>query len=62
MRLVAAVHVDAPQAEPAVSAAADAVIEADLGSDDAQFVLDEAEGHELAWYATQEIGPLLELL
>jgi type II secretory pathway component HofQ len=62
MRLVAAAHVDAPEAEPAVSAAADAVIEADLGSEDAQFVLDEAEGHELAWYATQEIGPLLELL
>jgi hypothetical protein len=62
MRLVAAVHVDSPDAEPAVAAAADSVIEADLGSDDAQFVLDEAEGHELGWYATQEIGPLLELL
>jgi len=62
MRAVAALHVDAPEAEPAVAAAADAVIEADLGSDDAQFVLDEAEGYELAWYASQEIGPLLELL
>ena len=62
MRLVASVHVDGPEAEPAVGAAADAVIEADLGSDDAQFLLDEAEGHELAWYATQEIGPLLDLL
>jgi hypothetical protein len=25
-------------------------------------VVDQAEGHELAWFATQEIGPLLELL
>jgi hypothetical protein len=38
------------------------VLEADLGSEDAQFVVDQAEGHELAWYATQEIGALLELL
>jgi hypothetical protein len=62
IRVVASVHVDAPEAEPAVAAAADAVIEADLGSEDAQFLLDEAEGHELAWYASQEIGPLIELL
>jgi uncharacterized protein DUF6912 len=62
MRLVAAVHVDSPDAEPTIAAAAEAVLEADLGSDDAQFIVDEAEGHELAWYANQEIGPLLELL
>jgi hypothetical protein len=62
IRVVASVHVDAPEAEPAVAAAADAVVEADLGSEDAQFLLDEAEGHELAWYASQEIGALLELL
>lgn len=59
---VAAVHLDDEAAEPAVAAAAGAVLEADLGSADAQFVVDGAEGHELAWYATQEIGPLLELL
>lgn len=62
MRLVAAVHVDGPEAEPTVAAAVEAVLEADLGSEDAQFIVDEAEGHELAWYANQEIGPLLELL
>ena len=62
MRLVAAVHVDTEEAEPTVAAAVEAVLEADLGSEDAQFVVDEAEGHELAWYANQEIGPLLELL
>jgi type II secretory pathway component HofQ len=62
LRLVAAVHVDGPDAEEAVRAAADAVLEADLGSEDAKFVLDEAEGHELLWYASQEVGPLLDLL
>jgi len=58
---VQAVHVDDPAAVPDVTLAADAVIEADLGSEDAAFRLLAAEGHELQWYATQEIGPLLEL-
>lgn len=62
MSAIAAVHLDGAEAEPAVRAAADAVLEADLGSDDAKFLLDEAEGHELLWYATQEVGPLLELM
>ena len=44
-----------------VTVAADAVVEADLGSEDAAFRVEQAEGHELQWYATQEIGPLLEL-
>lgn len=56
---VQAVHVDDPSAVPDVTAAADAVVEADLGSEDALFSLE--VGHELQWYATQEIGPLLEL-
>jgi hypothetical protein len=33
-----------------------------LGSEDAQFVVDQAEGHELAWYANQEMGAALDLL
>jgi hypothetical protein len=61
LRRVQAVHVDDPAAEPDVRAAAEAVVAADLGSDDAAFVLEQADGHELQWYATQEIGPLLEL-
>lgn len=59
---VASAHVDDAAAEDDVGAAVGVVLEADLGSEDAQFVVDQAEGHELAWYATQEIGPLLELL
>lgn len=61
LRLVQAVHVDDPAAVDDVTAAAEAVIAADLGSEDAAFVVAQAEGHELQWYATQEIGPLLEL-
>ena len=61
LRLVQAVQVDDAAAETDVRAAAEALVEADLGSDDAAFVVEQAEGHELQWYATQEIGPLLEL-
>jgi hypothetical protein len=61
LRVVQAVHVDDPDAEPDVRAAAEALVEADLGSEDAVFLVEQAEGHELQWYATQEIGPLLEL-
>ena len=62
LRDVASAHVDGAEAEADVRAAVGVVLEADLGSEDAQFVVDQAEGHELAWYATQEIGTLLELL
>ncbi|GGO97372.1 DUF6912 family protein [Wenjunlia tyrosinilytica] len=55
----AAVHVDADDAEADISAAADAVVPADLGDDDARFTVDGAEDHELLWYATQEITALL---
>jgi hypothetical protein len=56
---VVSAHVDDPAAEPVVTAAADAVVEADLGGEDAQFTVDEAEGHELQWYATQELSGLV---
>ena len=59
---VVSAHLDVADAEDDVRAAVAVVLEADLGSEDAQFVVDQAEGHELAWYATQEIGPALELL
>ncbi len=62
MRDVASAHIDGSDAEEDVRAATNVVLEADLGSEDAQFVVDQAEGHELAWYATQELGSALELL
>ncbi|MCX5283701.1 hypothetical protein [Streptomyces sp. NBC_00198] len=55
----AAVHVDAPDAEKDVTAAAQALGAADMGDDDAQFVVDGAEDHELLWFARQEIPSLL---
>jgi hypothetical protein len=61
MRDVQSVHVDDPSAIPDVTTAADSVVEADLGGEEAAFAVEQAEGHELAWYATQEIGILLEL-
>jgi hypothetical protein len=31
---------------------------ADAGDQDARFVVDGADGHELLWYATQELADL----
>ena len=59
---VAAVHVDMAEAQDAVRSAAAVVDAADLGDPDAEFIIGEAEDHEMAWYATQEIPFLLELL
>ncbi|MEV5429569.1 hypothetical protein [Streptomyces sp. NPDC052701] len=55
----ASVHVDAADAAADVAAAAEALRAADDGDDDAQFVVDGAEDHELLWYATQEIPNLV---
>lgn len=59
---VASVHVDLSQAEAAIAKAVEAIDAADLGDVDAEFVLGDAEDHELAWYATQELAFLLDLL
>lgn len=57
-----AVHVDSGDAECAVIAAAEVIDAADLGDEDAELALGDAEDHDLAWYATQELPFLLELL
>lgn len=51
-------HVDDAEAETDVRAARAAVAAADSGDDDARFVVDGAAGHELMWYATQELSYL----
>ncbi len=56
----AAVHVDAPEAEADVAAAAEALGAADTGDDDAQFVVDGAEDHELLWFGLQEVPGLVD--
>ncbi len=62
MDQVVAVHVDGAEAEPAVRKAAACVDAADLGDEDAELALGDAEDHDLGWYATQELPFLLELL
>jgi hypothetical protein len=55
---VASGHVDDVAALADIGAAVQALAAADAGDDDAQFLVDGAEGHELLWYATQELGDL----
>lgn len=62
LEAVVAVHVDTAGAAAAVTAAAAAVDAADLGDPDAEFVLGDAEDHELAWYDPSELPFLLDLL
>ena len=57
---LASAHVDDTEAGPDVRAAADALEAADAGDEDARFAVDGAEGHELGWYATQELAYLAE--
>jgi hypothetical protein len=52
--------VDAPEAAPDVRDAVEALPAADAGDDDAKFAVDGAEGHELGWYAAQELPYLAE--
>jgi uncharacterized protein DUF6912 len=51
-------HVDDAEAETDVRAARATITAADAGDDDAQFTVDGAAGHELMWYATQELPHL----
>ena len=59
---VIAVYVDNASAEPAVAAAIEVVDLADLGDEDAELTVGDAQDHDLAWYASQELPFLLELL
>ncbi|RKT57454.1 DUF6912 family protein [Saccharothrix australiensis] len=61
-KLVAAIHLDTSDAEDAVREAVEVIDAADLGDPDAEFALGEAEDHELAWYAPQELRFLLDLM
>lgn len=61
MSMIAAVHIDDTEAEATIAAAAEAIVRADIDGGPAQDTVDDAEGYELSWYATQEIGALVEL-
>lgn len=58
VRDLAAGHVDDEAAEHDVQAALQALPAADTGDPDARFTVDNAEGHDLLWYATQELTEL----
>jgi len=57
---LASALVDAPEAAADVRAAVQALPAADAGDEDAKFAVDGAEGHELGWYAAQELPYLAE--
>lgn len=59
---VIAAYVDNADAESAVLAAVNVVDDADLGDEDAELTVGDAQDHDLAWYAPQELPFLLELL
>jgi hypothetical protein len=53
------VHVDDVAAEADVAAAVQALPTADAGEDDAQFVVDAVDDHELLWYDVTELDDVL---
>ena len=59
---VIAAYVDNAAAEPAVTKAIEFIDAADLGDEDAELIVGDAQDHDLAWYANQELPFLLELL
>ncbi len=63
MDAIAAVHVDAPEAEEAVRAAAAVIDDADLGDEDAELALGRRRGPRTRLVRpTQELPFLLELM
>jgi hypothetical protein len=56
---VVAAHVDDPAAATDVRAALAVLAAADDGDDDARFVIESLDDHELQWYAVQEIPFLI---
>jgi hypothetical protein len=58
LRHVVSAHVDDAAAAAEIASAAGALAAADAGDDDARFAVDSAEGHELLWYASQELADL----
>jgi hypothetical protein len=59
---VIAAYVDNAAAEDDVIKAIEAIDAADLGDEDADLIVGDAQDHDLAWYANQELPFLLDLL
>lgn len=62
MDQVVAAYVDNAAAEPAVRAAVAVIDQADLGDEDADLTVGDAQDHDLAWYDRAELPFLIELL
>ncbi|MEZ0353961.1 hypothetical protein [Mycobacterium sp. pR1184] len=62
MGQVVAAYVDNAGAEEDVAKAIEAIDAADLGDEDADLIVGDAQDHDLAWYANQELPFLLDLL
>lgn len=62
MDQVVAAYVDNADAEPAVTAAVAVIDDADLGDEDAELTVGDAQDHALAWYDRSELPFLIELL
>lgn len=58
----ASIHCDDADAEATVAVAVRLIDAADLGDPEAEEKVDDTEGFELCWYATQELGELLSEL
>jgi hypothetical protein len=61
MSQVVSALVDGADASDDVRRAVVALPPAEAGDEDARFVVESVEDHQLAWYAAQEIGVLVEL-
>ncbi|UGQ09567.1 hypothetical protein LO772_21865 [Yinghuangia sp. ASG 101] len=59
LKRVAAVHLDAAEAEDAVRAALGVLDAADAGDEAAEALVEAVEEHELLWFATQELPGLV---
>jgi len=59
---VIAAYVDNAEAEPAITRAIEVIDAADLGDEDADLIVGDAQDYDLAWYANQELPFLLDLL
>jgi len=60
LQKLASALIDDPAAAADVRGAVEALAAADAGDEDAKFTVDGAEGHELGWYATQELSYLVQ--
>ena len=62
LRQVAAVHVDVEESEQATAKAIEAIDASDLGDEDAELIVGDAQDNYLAFYHPDELPFLIDLL